>query len=176
MSASVKTSGAWNFALRDLPPIPTSPLFVASGVPGIPPIPRPQVIAARLAPDKLLSKSTSFPAMLALRGQGNAVTIAGTLIGAIPKDAQSDYTKNVVAVDDKGTDNTLTITPTGTVIGDILLHGKGTHLHLDGTAKGDVTVADASIVVEGQGRIEGKLTINGTVVSEHSNLKFGPAP
>jgi CubicO group peptidase (beta-lactamase class C family) len=175
LTASVATSGEWNFALRDLPPIPASPLFVASGVPGIPPIPRPAIVAARLTPDKLLSKSAPLPAMLVLRGSDNTATIDGTLIGAIPKDFQSGYTLNVVAVDDKGIGNALNIGPRGTVIGDILLHGQRTHVRLDGTAKGNVTVTGSSIVVEGKGRIEGKLTINGTAVSQLSNLKFGPA-
>ena len=176
LTASVATSGAWNFALRELPPIPASNTFVAAGVPGIPPILRPALAPARLAPNTTMSKSPPQPAMLTLAGSSNSVTIDGTLIGAIPTDFQSDYTQNVVAVDDTGTDNTITIGPNGTVIGDIMLRGQGTRVRFDGTAKGNVTVTGSSISVEGNGRIEGKLTINGTAVSQHFNLKFGSVP
>jgi hypothetical protein len=176
MSASVTTSGAWDFALRDLPPIPASSIFVASGVPGIPPIPRPALIHARVAPDTTTLKAAAPPAMLALGGNSNTVTIDGILIGAIPPGFQSDYTENVVAVDENGTHNTITIGPTGTVIGDIVLRGQGTRVRLDGTAKGNVTVTGSSITVEGNGRIEGKLIINGTAVSQHFNLKFDSVP
>ena len=114
--------------------------------------------------------------MLTLSGSDNEATIGGTLIGAIPEGYQSDYTMDVVAVDEGGIGNTLTILPTGTVIGDIILRGKRTHVRIDGTAKGDVVVTDTSIVVDGNGRVEGRFLVNGKSVSQQGNLKFGLTP
>jgi CubicO group peptidase (beta-lactamase class C family) len=167
------------FALRNVPLNPPSDLYVSAGAPGLPPVRRPPPIPRKLTTPTLnetLAVSAPPPSMLVLRGSGNAVTIGGTLIGAIPKGYQSDYTQDVVAVYEQGIGNTLTIGPTGTVIGDIVSRGQGTRLRLDGTAKGDVTITGASTVLEGNGRIEGKLTINGTAVTQQGSLKFGPAP
>ncbi|WP_375413893.1 serine hydrolase [uncultured Bradyrhizobium sp.] len=168
-----------SFVLRNVPLTPPTNQFVSAAAPGLPPIRRPLPVPRDLttaAPTESLSLSPPPPSMLALQGRGNAVKIDGTLIGAIPKEFQSAYTKDVVAVDERGSGNTLTIGQTGTVIGDIILRGRGTRLRLDGTAKGDVKITGASTVIEGNGRIEGKLTINGTTVSQQGNLKFGPAP
>jgi CubicO group peptidase (beta-lactamase class C family) len=174
------TAGQSNsFALRDVPLNPPTDQYVALGAPGLPPVRRPPPIPRKLttpALNETLAVSAPPPSMLVLRGSGNAVTIGGTLIGAIPAGYQSDYTQDVVAVYEQGIGNTLTIGPTGTVIGDILSRGQGTRLRLDGTAKGDVTITGTSTVIEGNGRIEGKLTINGIAVTQQGNLKFGPAP
>lgn len=177
---STATPGQLNsFALRNVPLNPPTDQYVSAGAPGLPPVRRPRAISAKRMTTTLnetLAVSAPPPSMLVLRGSGNAVTIEGTLIGAIPAEYQSDYTLDVVAVYEQGIGNTLTIGPTGTVIGDILSRGQGTRLRLDGTAKGDVTITGASAVIEGNGRIEGKLTINGTAVTQQGNLKFGPAP
>ena len=174
------TPGQLNsFALRNVPLNPPTDQYVSAGAPGLPPVRRPPSIPRKLTSPTLnetLAVSAPPPSMLVLRGSGNAVTIGGTLIGAIPAGYQSGYTQDVVAVYEQGIGNTLTIGPTGTVIGDILSRGQGTRLRLDGTAKGDVTITGASTVIEGNGRIEGKLTINGIAVTQQGNLKFGPAP
>jgi hypothetical protein len=178
-AVTAKNAGQLNsLVFRDSPLLPVSTEFVTSGVPGIPPVQRPAPGLRKLSavvPDATLALSTPPPAMLSLQGSANQVTIAGTLIGAIPEHYQSDYTADVVAVDEQGTENTFTIAPTGTVIGDIVLRGKDTRLHLEGIAKGNVSVTDTSIVVAGSGRIEGRLTINGAAVTQLGNLKFGPA-
>jgi hypothetical protein len=168
-----------SFALRNVPLNPPTDQYVSAGAPGLPPVRRPPPIPRKPTtptPNATLAVSAPPPSMLVLRGSGNAVTIEGTLIGKIPDGYQSDYTQDVVAVYEQGIGNTLTIGPTGTVIGDIISRGQGTRLRLDGTAKGDVTITGASAVIEGNGRIEGKLTINGTAVTQQGSLKFGPAP
>jgi hypothetical protein len=186
ITAFTKSTGQLSsLAFRDLPLLPVDDEYVATGVPGIPPVRKPPPNIRRVSatvpgtttlalPAQPLAP-TPPPAMLSLQGRRNQATIAGTLIGAIPKEYQSDYTADVVAVYDGGDGNTLTIAPTGVVIGDIVLRGKGTRMQLDGTAKGNVTISGASIVVEGSGRIEGNLTINGTAVSQQGGLKIVPA-
>jgi CubicO group peptidase (beta-lactamase class C family) len=165
---------------KQLPEAVTNDVYLTSGVPGIPPFLRPPATARSAATLSLESASPTLPpSMLALHGRNNTAKIDGTLVGSIPSTetcpCQSDYTKDVVAVEESGTNNTLTIGPTGIVIGDILLRGQGARMRLDGTAKGNVTAAGPSIVIEGSGRIEGTLTVNGTAVTQLGNLKFGPA-
>jgi CubicO group peptidase (beta-lactamase class C family) len=172
-----------NVALRNRLPVTATNEYVPIGAPGMPPVPRRGPTNRMLGgtdSNSTLSKSEANtappPAMLALLGSDNVVTIEGTLVGAIPKDFQTDYTQNVVAVDQQGSGNAVNIRPTGKVIGDIIVHGQGARLRIDGAVKGNITVTEASTVLEGSGTIDGKLTVNGTPTTQHGALKFGRVP
>jgi hypothetical protein len=114
------------------------------------------------------------PLVIGLAGRGNKVEIGGTVIAALRTEDQTDYTQALVAIEDKGTENRLVITPTGLVIGDIVISGQHPQLQIDGTVQGNVTLTDQSATIAGAGTIKGTLTIAGERVSKYGNLHLNP--
>jgi CubicO group peptidase (beta-lactamase class C family) len=115
------------------------------------------------------------PVMLTMTGTGNVVDIAGSLVAAIPRESQSDYTGSLIAVRDSGAANRLTVESGGVIIGDVDMRSQNSSLHVDGTIRGNVSVAD-SAGLSGSGTIIGLVTIGGMPVTHLGLLKIVAPP
>jgi CubicO group peptidase (beta-lactamase class C family) len=131
--------------------------------------------SATVAPGALLTMTGANSTAVRLAGTGGSLTIAGGISTAtVPAPALGGAawvsTPGSLALDIGGNANTVVVTASGAVTGQVAIGGNGNSYQVAETSTGDVTVGGSSNVVSGTGLISGTLSnAGGNVVAPGVN-------
>jgi CubicO group peptidase (beta-lactamase class C family)/uncharacterized protein with beta-barrel porin domain len=141
--------------------------------------------AAVIQPGALLTITGTNATAVALAGQGGSLTVAGGISTATVFNVQVGETANslilpmtaapgTLAVAFTGTGNSMMVTPTGTITGDVMIGGGGNTVAGTGTITGVLTNSAGNVVAPGTNGA-GVLTA-GTYVGNGGTLRIAIAP